>query len=370
MKKIVSIVAVLISFCNLSYSQVSFALQYKPIPDSFYVYLRPGFSDPTFNMGVSQATIVFNNTFPIASAAGVTITSVNSAWLPQDFGQEAGGAQRKFLSFLTSGAALGSLGPADLLLLFRFRVTGGNCAGGTSMRLFVNGTDPIDPGNVFADLTAFVNVDGVDHLATNTNPTMLSCLQLILPVNFLEFNARRDNSNGVVNWSVSGEDNKSSYYELERSLDGTNFQSIARIDCRKLPGIQSYEYTDLNISRFNARFVYYRVKQYDVDAKFIVSGVRQLRFDITDKGVQMYPNPVVTGFYVNVPFVNPDQSKVSLIIINSAGQPVQAREITSQQATNYYFDIQNAHLAAGDYYLKIVHNENVLDIKKFLKANE
>ena len=374
MKKIVSIFAGLVGFCNLSHSQdVFFTLEYKTGPDSFYVYMTPGFSDATFNMGLSQVTIVFNSTFPVSNppSSSIALTSVAlPAWTAQDFAQEPGGAQKKFVTFLTLGAAMGNVNSGDKILLFRYRVTGGNCLGGTSSRNFVNGTDPVDPASNFGDFTAFINVDGIDHLSSNVNISLLTCAQLVLPVHILDFNVRRDNNNGVINWSASGEEFNSDYYELERSTDGINFQVVARIECRELPGIQRYEYVDQNIARLSAKYVYYRLKQYDKDAKFIQSSVRQLRFDIAAAGIQMYPNPVKTGFYVNIPFTNPDQSKVTLVVLNNAGQPVQSREITAVQASNYYFDIKNVHLAAGDYYLRIMYKDELLDLKKFLVAKE
>ena len=207
-------------------------------------------------------------------------------------------------------------------------------------------------------------------MATNSNVSLLTCAQLILPVKIIEFNARRDGNDGILEWSAIGEEFNSDYYELERSVDGSSFEAIAHIDCRKLTGVQKYQYTDQNISNLNSKYVYYRVKQFDLDDKFTVSGIRQLKMDISDKGIAMYPNPVKSGFYLNVPFTNPNQGKVVLTIMNGVGQPVSTKEITSQQATNYYYDLRNARLAAGDYYLKIVHDGQVLDIKKFLISKE
>ena len=373
MKKIrFTFLAIVLSLSKVFSQDILVTLEYKTIPDSFYVYITPTFSDASFNMGTSQISVVFNSTFPVTNppASSISVTGVNGGWTAQDFAQEVGGAQRKFSSFLTSGAALGNVNAGQRVLLFRYRVNGGNCVVGTTSRNFVNGTDPVDPASTFQDFTTFINVDGMDHLSSNSDVTMRACTQLILPVKIIEFNARRDGGNGIVNWSAVGEEFNSDYYELERSIDGHGFQSVTRIDCRKLTGLQKYEYVDQNITSLNSKYVYYRLKQYDFDDKFAVSGIRQLKMDISDKGVQMYPNPVKSGFYLNIPFTNPNQAKVSLTIMNGYGQAVHAKEITTQQATNYYYDLRSVQLAAGDYYLKIVQDGRVVDIKKFLFSKE
>ena len=147
MKKIIAAVVGIFCLGNVSFSQdILITLQYKTAPDSFYVYMTPAFSDATFNVGTSQITVVFNSTFPVTGTGSVGITSVAAAaWAPTDYVQEPGGAQKKYLSFLTSGAPFGNITAGQKVLLFRFRVTGGDCLVGTSLRVFVNGTDPVDP---------------------------------------------------------------------------------------------------------------------------------------------------------------------------------------------------------------------------------
>ena len=123
----------------------------------------------------------------------------------------------------------------------------------------MSSVDPEDPsGTMSFSFLTYINEASVgDHFSTSSSG-LLSCAQLTLPVNFLEFNARRESNNGIISWSVGGEDLNSNYYDLERSIDGSSFQSIADINCRKLPGLQKYEYKDLNITSLNSKYIYYR----------------------------------------------------------------------------------------------------------------
>jgi len=352
---------------------VIMSLEYKPGTDSFYVYATPLFSDPSFNMGASKVSIVYSNSFVInpVPSASFAVTGVNGSWSAQDYAMEPLFAQKKYVGFTTPGAALGNVTALQRILLFRYRVNSGNCLVNTFSRNYVNLLDPVDPGGTSQDFTTYLNVDGSNHNSINVNLSLLSCLDLlILPAKILDFNARKDGNNGVVSWTATGEELNSNYYEIERSVDGTVFQSIAQIDCKKIAGTQKYEYIDQNISRLNSKTVYYRVRQYDLDNKFTTTAIRQLRMDIPDKGVLIFPNPVKSGFYLNIPLTNPDQSKVSLSIMNSTGQLVHSKEITALQASNYYYELRDAILATGDYYLKITHNGHLIDVKKFLFIKE
>jgi hypothetical protein len=374
MRKIRLILIVLILNTGRTFSQdIIMSLEYKPATDSFYVYATPLFSDASFNMGASKVSIVYSNSFVInpTVATSFAITGVNGAWIAQDYAMEPLFAQKKYVGFTTPGAALGSVTGLQRILLFRYRVIGGNCLASTFSRNYANLLDPIDPDGTSKDFTTYLNVDGSNHNSINVDLSLLSCLDLlILPVKILEFNAAREGNVGVISWTATGEELNSNYYEIERSIDGSIFQPIAQIDCRRIAGVQKYEFSDQNITSLNSKYVYYRVRQYDFDNKFSVTGIRQLKMDISDKGVQMYPNPVKSGFYLNIPFRNPNQSKISLSIMNGTGQAIHQKEITTLQASNYYYDLNGTMLLPGNYYLKIVHEGQVVDIKKFLVRKE
>jgi hypothetical protein len=372
MKKLILVVVVALSgLCKLEAQTMSVTLQYRPGPDSFYVYMVPSFNQAIFNLGPSQLTIVFSTDYPIASppasAIATSSTITGLTWTAQDFALEAAPPFKKYVAFQTTGAPIpGGLAFNSPILIFRFQLNGGaNCVG--LLRNYVNGFDLTDPtGTAGGDFSA-VLTDGnttMEYFTTNSNINLQACSELILPVNILDFNVTRSNDDARIEWSVTGEDNKTSHYKLERSFDGTNFSEFATIPARKLPGTQTYIYKDLNIVSFNASKVFYRMKQYDIDAKFIQTSIRMLRLDIRGSGITVFPNPVREGFYVNIPFTDPDQRPVKLILRSGSGQLVQSKTITTSQASNYYFDIKDLNLASGQYYLQIYFEGQVLENKK------
>jgi hypothetical protein len=377
MKKFLLIIISILGISQLNAQSVSVVLEYKVTTDSFYVYMLPTFTQPVFNLGPSQITIVFSNNYSISAPASgyVATTGVSGGtWGAQDFALEALAPNKKYVAFQTTGANIaGGVHANTSVLLFRFQVTGagGNCVGGAGrMRNYLNGIDLTDPtSSAGGDFSTVINEGGItDYFSTNTDATMQSCTQMVLPIHFIDINARKINNNAVINWSATGEELNAKYYELERSVDGINFKSIAQVDCRKLSGIQNYEYTDLNAAKLNAATLFYRIKQYDADAKFSVSGTRSIRWDISTGATQIYPNPVKEGFYVSIPFSSADNKMLQLNLIANNGQLAATKNITAAQAANYYFDLKYKMLAAGQYTLQIIFDGTTIETKKLFIA--
>ena len=89
-------------------------------------------------------------------------------------------------------------------------------------------------------------------------------------------------------------------FRLERSLDGIHFTEIANIPAAgrsTLP--RNYSYTDAHIDQLNSIYMYYRIKQVDVNGQFTYS--RIVRLSYRSAGIQpsiAYPNP--TSGFINV----------------------------------------------------------------------
>ncbi len=183
----------------------------------------------------------------------------------------------------------------------------------------------------------------------------------LLPVNWLSFNTNKQGNDALVNWTVGNEDG-ASYYELQRSINGNDFNTIAKISKANTYG--RYDYTDAAITNLGDKTLYYRIKQVDINGRISYSDIRLLRLDLRDTEINIYPNPAVKGFYVSVPLINPGNKKVKLTLVAPDGKIAAVKEITAAMASNYYFDIKDNTLAAGQYNLQIIYEENVLANKK------
>jgi hypothetical protein len=108
-----------------------------------------------------------------------------------------------------------------------------------------------------------------------------------LPVKLLSFTAEVQDKYVSVDWTATNEIN-TKHYIVERSADGRNFSAIETVSDKGNTGsINKYSTID-NTPLDGAS--YYRLKQVDVDGKFVYSEVRTVRFGKI-KQLVVYPNP-------------------------------------------------------------------------------
>lgn len=93
----------------------------------------------------------------------------------------------------------------------------------------------------------------------------------MLPVNFVGFTATMEKDLVALTWSTTDEINNS-HFEVQRSTDGSNFNTVAMVlPATENGGINQYRYND----KFAAKgSVYYRIRQVDFDGKEKFSQVK------------------------------------------------------------------------------------------------
>ncbi|HEY4150610.1 MAG TPA: T9SS type A sorting domain-containing protein, partial [Chitinophagaceae bacterium] len=174
-----------------------------------------------------------------------------------------------------------------------------------------------------------------------------------LPITLLNFTGQLDNNVIQLNWSTSSEQN-SNYFEVQKSVDGTNFYPLGRVSAAGTSTTQrNYGYTDRQVSEQN----YYRLAMTDMDGKFVLSNVVLVR----NPGVQQQ------AWVVNNPF----SSYIDLRFAKLPAQQVKAELLTVSGATVFSqvyggamqlrVDLGFAHLSAGTYILR-----TTVDGKRFI----
>jgi hypothetical protein len=119
----------------------------------------------------------------------------------------------------------------------------------------------------------------------------------VLPIGLLNFSAVPDNSLVNVQWTTTSESNNR-YFTVERSKDGVNFDSIARVATEAPDGNSStpLNYTAVDPKPYNG-ISYYRLKQTDLDGKATYSDI--VPVDFTGRQMfSVYPNPSKGAIYV------------------------------------------------------------------------
>lgn len=169
-----------------------------------------------------------------------------------------------------------------------------------------------------------------------------SCIPL--PVNFKSFTAARNQSSVQLKWETVSEVNNKGF-AIERNINGI-WEQITFIPTQAINGnsdqLLNYQYTDLNNTK---GITQYRIKQVDVDSRFLLSEIRAVRGNGQVGKTIIYPNPTIDG-KINILFEEAAVSR-DISLIDMSGRIVKQWH----SMINNNLTIEN--LAPGMYSLRI-----------------
>lgn len=198
--------------------------------------------------------------------------------------------------------------------------------------------------------TLFVRVrDDIENRWSITQ--IVNNINAILPLTLLDLTAIKQNSLVQLSWRTANEMN-TSYFNIQRSVDGTSFTTVGRVIAAGAGLQNNYSYPD-DIAYIKDGPIYYRLQMVDNDGKFTYSKI--IYISITnDLKVSIYPNPAHEYFTIinhgnqntsNTNFLIRDMSGRTLINGNLNNSPEQKINITN--------------LSKGVYIISIIGSENI-----------
>jgi hypothetical protein len=139
-----------------------------------------------------------------------------------------------------------------------------------------------------------------------------------LPVQFLNINARQKGTGVSVEWSTAQELNSKSFV-IEKSADGNfNWNVIATVagagNSSTIKNYSAYDPQPFNGINF------YRIKQVDIDGRYVYSKTVNLKILFTKAGVSVLTNPFHSSLTVD--FTSPTDQVVSARLSDIAGKQV------------------------------------------------
>jgi hypothetical protein len=160
-----------------------------------------------------------------------------------------------------------------------------------------------------------------------------------LPVTLTSFGATRQVSGAVqVAWATASEKH-SAYFEVQRSLDGSTFATIANVAAQGTT-TQAHTYASLDQAAPAAK-LYYRLRQVDTDGKAYFSSVVTLAGTEAAATLALYPNPAHS--YLKVAAAAGEEAQV----IDLAGRVLQTTTLPASGQLNV------EALPAGTYLLRV-----------------
>ena len=274
---------------------------------------------------------------PIFVSGGFAFTTVNQCGI---FNQDAGGQ-----SF--DRRAVGTLDGTGLLInttwIDVYTVTMWTLSGSTGGYVTINsgaGGTPA-PFNTYA----VSDVPANEYVANSLTYTVPLNLAGSLPVTFSDFNAKCTGNGALISWTTENEIN-SSYYEIEKSTNGTNWTTVAVVNAAgNSTNKKSYQQIDLG----SANMALYRVKQVDKDGTFHYTIVA--RTNCESKLITTLIYPVPANDKLNIIIKSDRNLKTELVVYDGLGKVVKKINVAITIGNNN-FSVNLNNLSAGRYTIR------------------
>jgi hypothetical protein len=163
--------------------------------------------------------------------------------------------------------------------------------------------------------------------------------------------------------------NNSDHFDVERSFDGNNFETIGQVHAGSAPNLQAYAFTDnVRSNTVRKNDLYYRLRQVDPENKVFYSKVLIVRMYQSKSvtAMSVTPDPGVNDIQVNVQLK--EKSYVVMTVKDNNGSEIIKKSAFGDNGSNM-FDIEGTHqLVPGMYELEIIVNSSERMTMKLAKS--
>lgn len=191
-------------------------------------------------------------------------------------------------------------------------------------------------------------------------------LNAALEVEYKDFTVTKQATTDLVEWTTVNEEN-SNYFNVQRSLDGSVFETLGTVKSKAVNGLSSAE---LNYSYIDADpqigHNYYRLEHVGMDNETSYTEVVDIIWGSAGSVVSIYPNP--TRATINIDLSTNNVSITEVKLLDMSGRVV--KSVTAQTTkglNNIQMDL--SEIANGVYGIQIFENNKLTHNSKLTKKN-
>ncbi len=183
---------------------------------------------------------------------------------------------------------------------------------------------------------------------------------IILPLTIDQFNGAYSNGFIQLKWTTFTEINVD-HFEVERSIDGTNFRQIGRIEALgNNSGNMSYTFSDLMADKGSN---FYRLVMIDNEGNYTYS--KAITVSVENKGISVmvvYPNPFSKRVVVKISSEK-NSEQITIRIVNNEGVVLRTQQAEVMRGENNITIKQVDELPGGIYFLEVLAEHRSMKTK-------
>lgn len=206
-------------------------------------------------------------------------------------------------------------------------------------------------------ITAFITIPSVLYAQNFIDGVVDSVI--VTPINLTTFSGNKIEKNVLLNWTTASEKNNS-HFNIQRSIDGLNFEKIARVIGKgNSSSINNYNYSDDNVPNNN---LYYRLQQVDMDGKSTLSSVILIKYEKKESiELNIYPNPVINHTAI-ITLKNAPIGQYNISFKGLKGETIFTKNI-NQSIVNSNVEIQlPTSISKGFYFINVTSINGKINI--------
>jgi hypothetical protein len=181
-----------------------------------------------------------------------------------------------------------------------------------------------------------------------------------LPVSLVNFAAAYNAGKAIVTWTSLQEHNLDSY-EIQRSVDGVNFEVAGNVKANNLTSTQLYSFTD-NIAAINSKYVYYRIRISDLDHSMKLTNTVIIKV-AGPKGNEMIISPNPSGTNAQIKIVATNAGAADIVVFDGLGKIVLRQQAILLVGANSIAVHNITSLSKGYYTVRLISNNETLSSK-------
>ena len=183
------------------------------------------------------------------------------------------------------------------------------------------------------------SANNTNTIAASTDITMqityTYCTLSLLPIENLQFNARKDQGRNVkVSW-VKEKEQSNINYDVQVSTDGKEFQTVKSVPSRVIPGETKTNYEYLySVPDGVSGNVLFRLRQTQFSGAVDYSDIIAVTINLNDKknlGLTIFPNPARQD--INLQFGSVPNGTLVVSLINSVGELIENMRLNGNSET-------------------------------------
>jgi hypothetical protein len=207
--------------------------------------------------------------------------------------------------------------------------------------------DQIIPGQISSPFS--VTVPNISSFS----PWTLASFASPLPAELIHFDAVPVNKEVSVTWSTASEINVD-YFEVMRSKDGFEFNTIATVDAVGNSTVLN-QYSIVDAQPYMG-LSYYQLNTIDNDGSSKLSDIKPVYFE----GLSATPYLSSTATNWTIYYTSPSKEPVLVEIYDASGKLVQTERMNFSDA---YGNIEHSYLSKGMYFIRLVDGEHSFTLK-------